>query len=155
MIPKNTTTALHTSEAKEQYDLENSLTHLLRRAHFFAEGMFAENLGRYGITSRQMALMVTAQQNPDSNQRALADLIALDVNTMSELLKRMEQKGLIERRASQTDSRALLIRLTQTGAAMLETIATENPFYQDILGQNLTHKEAAQLKSLLRKVLNT
>lgn len=143
-----------TADKAGRYDLHDTLSHLLRRSHFHAEKLFSRSLGHHGITSRQMALLVAASQNPDVSQRRLGELIALDMNTVSDLLRRMEKKGLIERRSSKEDGRSVAIRVSPLGQAMLDTVHQDNLRYQSQLTDQLSAEETAQLKRLLRVLLD-
>ncbi|MYI67531.1 MAG: MarR family transcriptional regulator [Boseongicola sp. SB0673_bin_14] len=80
------------SGTTEAYDLLDTLSHLLRRSHFRAAKPFNQSLGHHGITSRQLALLVAISQNSDVSQRRAGELIALDMNTVSDLLRRMEER---------------------------------------------------------------
>ena len=136
------------------YQLHDTLSHLLRRSHFHAEALFTKELGDYGITSRQLAILVAAAQNPGTSQRTIGDLVALDMNTISDLLRRMEKNRLIERRVSASDARAVDIRISAMGKAILSSIYKDNNRYQDALVENLSARETTQLKTLLRKLLD-
>ena len=142
------------SGTTEPYDLLDTLSHLLRRSHFHAEKLFAQSLGHHGITSRQLALLVAVSQNPDVSQRRAGELIALDMNTVSDLLRRMEEKQLVERRNSPDDGRSVTIRISEEGKAMLEAVHLDNLKYQKQLTARLSDREGAQLKALLRTLLD-
>lgn len=135
------------------YDLLGTLSHLLRRSHFHAEALFAQMLGGYGVTSRQLALLVAVAQNPGAVQRTLGEIVALDTNTISDLLRRMEKRGLIERRSSSVDGRSVEIHLSSTGAEILVAIQNDNRRYQEALSESLSDEERQELKSLLKKLL--
>ncbi|MCX7561751.1 winged helix DNA-binding protein [Sulfitobacter sp. F26204] len=142
------------AEVPEQsYELLDTLSHLLRRSHFHAEGLFSKTLGQFGVTSRQLALMVAVSQNPNASQRLVGELIALDENSVSDLLRRMDKNGLIERHSSREDGRSKLIRLSEKGHEILATIYAENRAYQDRLTDRLNDDETEQLRALLRKML--
>lgn len=138
----------------EDYNLYDTLSHLLRRSHFHAEALFSRTLRSYGVTSRQLALMVAIARAPGASQRVLGDMIALDMNTISDLLKRMETRGLVERRRSKSDGRSISIWLSETGARVLNDMRHDNALYQEALTANLSGAETAALKQLLRKLLN-
>lgn len=55
------------------------------------------------------------------SQRQLADLMAIDANTMSSTLSRMEQRGLIRRTSNPKDLRASRVSLTVAGREALES----------------------------------
>lgn len=136
------------------YDLRDTLSHLLRRAHFQAEALFADVLGGHDVTSRQLALLVAVSQNPGASQRRIGRLIELDTNTISDMARRMEERGLIERLVSETDGRSYALRITLAGARILRDVREDNRRYQDLLSDPLSPVETAQLKALLRKLLH-
>tara|TARA_R110000744_G_scaffold174765_6_gene293546 strand:- start:259 stop:756 length:498 start_codon:yes stop_codon:yes gene_type:complete len=144
---------IEAEETFEAYDIHDTLSHLLRRSHFYAESLFSKELGAYGITSRQLALLVAVSQNAGASQRTIGDIIALDMNTVSDLLRRMEKNELIERRASAVDARSTEIYLGAKGRTILSAIPRDNRRYQQTLAKNLSVKEASMLKALLRKLL--
>lgn len=144
---------LKTATDVAEFDLLDTLSHLLRRSHFHAEQLFTKSLGHHGVTSRQLALLVAVSKNPDVSQRRVGELIALDMNTVSDMLRRMEKKGLVERRTHPDDGRSVTIRLSDKGYEALERVHAENKRYQDLLTENLSDAEATQLRTLLRLLL--
>ncbi|MHB1570413.1 MAG: hypothetical protein ACYC0H_14585, partial [Solirubrobacteraceae bacterium] len=48
----------------ERFDLTNSVTHLLRRAHTRADALFDEVMCTGELTPRQTALLVASHQHP-------------------------------------------------------------------------------------------
>ena len=141
------------AELSESYDLLDTLSHLLRRTHFFAEKLFAEILGAHGVTSRQLALLVAVLHHPGASQKEIGRLIALDTNTISDLVRRMVDKDLLEKRVSEADGRSFAIELTGKGTATLRAIVADNGLYQSAIVENLSDSERSELKRLLRKIL--
>ncbi|QOL81961.1 MarR family winged helix-turn-helix transcriptional regulator [Pseudooceanicola spongiae] len=141
------------SSAIKDVAILDTLTHLLRRAHFRNEFLFSSTFGEMGLTSRQMVLLVAIAQNPGASQKVIGDIVALDVNTVSDTLRRMERKQLIERIASKADGRSIAVRLTAIGLSVLEEGLSRNPTLQAQVIERLDPEEAAKLKILLRKLL--
>jgi len=98
------------------------VSHLLRRAHFRAEAAFSHAAPDTGLTARQQALLIAVCQHPGSTQNQLAALIALDRNSLAEMLSRMERKGLLTRKKSDQDSRCRTVFVTAAGASLLNRI---------------------------------
>ena len=103
----------------DRFVLTDIVSHLLRRAHFRAENLFEDELGRWRLTPRQKALLVTAYQHQGETQNQLAERIALDRNSFAEMLRRMVARGLLSRVPAQTDGRAYAIHVTPKGEALL------------------------------------
>lgn len=106
----------------DDFRLEEICTHLLRRAHFAAEEMFAQEFAEESITPRQKAALVVLYQNPGISQHALADKLFMDRNTVAEMVKRMTATGLMSRRSSPSDQRAYELFLAADGAALLDRV---------------------------------
>lgn len=104
------------------FRLEDIASHLLRRAHFAAEELFAQEFADESITPRQKAALVMLYQNPGLSQNALADRLFMDRSTVAEMVKRLASSGLIRRAAAKDDQRAYELFLAPGGAALLDRV---------------------------------
>ena len=145
---------LEVSSVASKHVLLDILVHLLRRAHFRCESLFPGVFAEYDITSRQLSLLVAIGQQPDSSQKTIGEAVALDVNTVSDTLRRMERKGLVRREASLTDARSICVSLTRKGFLLLESADEDMARLEKRVATNLSGDEEEQLKYLLRKMLN-
>jgi DNA-binding MarR family transcriptional regulator len=124
-LPKEAETVIIDAKTKallDRYTLSDIPSHLLRRAHFLTENNFTAEFGKYDLTPRQKALLVTIYQNPGANQNVLAEKIALDRNTFSEMLKRMTTAGYLHRARAKSDGRAFETHLTQKAVDLLQKV---------------------------------
>lgn len=153
-VTERTELEFEVSGVARKHALLDVLVHLLRRAHFRCESLFPGVFAEYGITSRQLALLIAIGQKPNSSQKAIGEMVALDVNTVSDTLRRMERKGLVQRVASLTDARSICVTLTRKGFLLLESADEDIMRLEKRVGSNLTDEEELQLKQLLRKMLN-
>lgn len=101
------------------FELTRVASHLLRRAHFRAEDIYSSTVGDLGLTPRQKALLIAAYRHPGANQSELADMIALDPNSLAEMASRMVRDGLLRRTRSAEDARSKCVRITEQGIALL------------------------------------
>jgi DNA-binding MarR family transcriptional regulator len=90
---------------------------LLRRAWFSLNQTFRRFSAKAGITPDQFTVLRTLMEHETSalTQRELAENMTSDPNTITSLLKRMEEGGLIHRRPDPKDRRAQLVNLTPAG----------------------------------------
>lgn len=90
---------------------------LLRRAWFSLNQTFRRFSAKAGITPDQFTVLRTLMEHEPValTQRELAERITSDPNTVTSLLKRMEDGGLIARRSDPEDGRAQLVHLTPAG----------------------------------------
>ncbi len=72
--------------------------------------------------------------------------------TVSKLLKALESKGWIVKHSSTTDKRAVPVRLTESGNAILENFLPVNFEVVHSLFENLTREEIKQFSHLLDKI---
>ena len=135
------------------FEVHELLSHLLRRAHFAAESAFPAAYPGLEVTSRQLALLFAINRKPGSSQTDLAEAVGFDANTFSDLAKRSERKGLLERIRSRDDRRAFGLYLTDEGRAMVARAATLTPAYQARLAERLSPDESQQLVTLLHRML--
>lgn len=106
----------------DEFRLEEVTSHLLRRAHFAAEELFAHAFADESITPRQKAALVMLYQHPGLNQHALADRLFMDRNTVAEMARRLALAGLILRTPARGDQRAYQLFLAPDGAALLDRV---------------------------------
>jgi len=102
----------------DQFRLEDLGSHLLRRAHFMAEEIFAREFADESLTPRQKAALVIVYQQPGLNQNALADRLFMDRNTVAEMVKRLVATGFLHRSGAD-DQRAYQLFLAPAGADLL------------------------------------
>src|SRR4051795_7398882 len=91
--------------------------HLARRFQQIAVAVFlaeVEGAG-YDLTPVQYAALTAVGANPGLDQVTLAGLMAFDRTTITGVVDRLVQKGLIERRASSRDRRARELEITDEG----------------------------------------
>ena len=85
------------------------------------------------------------------NVKELGQKLFLDSGTLTPLLKKLEQKGYIERKRSEDDERNLYILCTKEGNDLKKKIVDVPKCVGDCI--NLSPEEAIELYKLLYKVL--
>lgn len=103
------------------------------------------------LTYTQYIVMMVLWEHRCISVKDLGTKLYLDSGTLTPLLKKMEQNGLLSRRRSPEDERIVLLELTEKGAD-LRTRALEIP--RQMAGcVPLSPEEAQQLYGLLYKIL--
>jgi MarR family transcriptional regulator, temperature-dependent positive regulator of motility len=143
-------------------DLEDSVTdnkdkpgHLARRFQQIAVAVFhaaVEEAG-YDLTPVQYAALNAIATQPGIDQATLAGLIAYDRTTITGVVDRLVQKGLLVRQPSRRDRRAHELQITDEGRRTLDGIEPAVEAAQRIMLGGLTTDEAATLMRLLRKAI--
>jgi DNA-binding MarR family transcriptional regulator len=99
--------------------LTGRLGYLLKHAQARLAELTAEALAPYGISGRELAvLLVLASQEPASQQQA-ARRLGIDRTTMVAFVDTLEDKGLVARRPDPDDRRRNVVALTTAGRETL------------------------------------
>ena len=131
--------------------LENQLCFPLYAAAKEVVRRYKPLLDAIDLTYTQYIAMMVLWSERELNVRELGERLYLDSGTLTPLLKKLEEKGYVERRRAERDRRELRVALTERGAALRdEALAVP----QGMAGcVDLSADEAAELYRLLYKVL--
>ncbi|WP_354003735.1 MarR family winged helix-turn-helix transcriptional regulator [Ramlibacter aurantiacus] len=95
---------------------------LIRRLHQVHDALFFRECQTRNITPVQYGILTALSMNPWLDQKAIGQELALDRTTTADVLKRLEEKGLIERRVNPDDRRSRLSVITKAGLKTLENL---------------------------------
>ena len=93
---------------------------LIRRLHQIHTSLFLDETREYNITPVQYSLITTLAALGEMDQSSLAQEIGLERTSVAEVIPRLEQRELLERRRSSEDRRVKLVRLRPQGYQLLE-----------------------------------
>ncbi len=127
----------------KHHTYDDSLGSLLDRCgHYLAHRIGGKKRGQEGVLS------VIAGQ-PGITQKELSEALGIQPASVSELLMKLERKGLVIREKDNLDRRSIKVHLTEESRSILAEPKEESsdPF------QALSAEEQEQLRSLLGKLL--
>ena len=129
--------------------------HLARRFQQIAVAVFLAEVDRagYDLTPVQYVALAAISANPGIDQVTLAGVIAYDRTTITGVVDRLVQKGLVVRRASPRDRRARALDITEAGETTLRAITPAVEQAQQIMLRGLTDTEAGEFMRLMRKAI--
>ncbi len=108
-------------------------------------------LDELDLTYTQYIAMMVMWEHKEINVKNMGSLLFLDSGTLTPVLKKLEQKGYIERNRSRDDERVLMVKITDLGE-QLKDKAVEVPQKMSCC-VHLTPNEAKTLYSLLYKII--
>lgn len=119
------------------------VANLLRRSgdRFFRE---------YGLTQSQFNVLMIARLNPDGlSQTEIAQELVVKAANTTVLLKRLEERGLVNRRPDPNDDRTKLVRISAKGKRLVEKV--EAPYRDEVerLMQPLGKRELERFATCL------
>ena len=118
--------------------------------------MEARLVAASGLSLAEHELLIRLSQGPDRRLRMqdLSSLLLLSKSGVTRIVDRLEKRGLVERKMSETDRRVILAYLTEKGVEVMETarpVIAEG--IDEFFSRHLTDDEIIELRALLRKVL--
>jgi len=139
---------------EEMLLLENQLCFSIYACSREITKLYRPMLDEIGITYPQYLVMLSLWENDKQTVKDLGDSLFLDSGTLTPMLKRMEQTGLIMRQRDSIDERKVFITLTEDGKKLKEeAYCIPEQFFKE---SNATQEEFLSLlnqtKSLLQKI---
>jgi len=99
--------------------LEKSAYHLVRRAGQYGADIYAVHKKSKDLTPRQFAVLLTVTQNESISQIGLVEKTGIDRSTLADLVKRLVDRGLLQRKRTKEDARANALRISAAGRRAL------------------------------------
>ena len=125
----------------------------LAQATIVTDQVFHDRVGRDGGLRRvEFTVLALVQGNPDVTARQLARALAVTPPNIAIWLDRLEQRGLVARQRSARDARVQHIRITRSGAALVDGSTRQLLEGEQAALSTLSAAERAMLVELLHKV---
>ncbi|MBA6326894.1 MarR family transcriptional regulator [Colwellia sp. MB02u-6] len=137
----------------EQLTLKNQLCHRLYMASNSIVRAYREPLMKLNITYPQYVVMMALWEQDKITIAALVEKTVIDGGAMTQILKKMTDKGLLAIIKDQHDKRKRLVELTQDGQA-LKIKAVNIPNEISCRFNSIDSMQANQLMQLLDLVVN-
>ena len=135
--------------------LSRSPIHLLHRAGQCAGEIFHTEMKDGELTPRQLAVLVTVANNEGLSQTGLVDRTGIDRSTLADIVRRMQRKGLLQRRRTREDARAYAVKLTDEGRRVLRIADPLARRVDDRILEALPAKQRDQFVDDLLSIVDT
>ncbi len=142
------------TDNKDKYDslkLQNQVCFPLYACSKELVRQYGPYLKELNLTYTQYIVMMVLWENETVSSRELAECLHLDYGTLTPVLKRMDNAGLITRERAAEDERMLKISITEKGRELREKAVLIPPAVSECMG--LTQKEFETLYLLTYKAL--
>ncbi|MBR3285880.1 MAG: MarR family transcriptional regulator [Bacteroidales bacterium] len=103
---------------KEEFLLDNQLCFRLYTASRLLTQVYHPLLSEYGLTYPQYLVLLVLWEKDAQPVNDIAKRLYLETNTVTPLLKRMENEGLLARAKGKEDARQMIVSLTGKGKAL-------------------------------------
>jgi MarR family transcriptional regulator, 2-MHQ and catechol-resistance regulon repressor len=109
-------------------------------------------LAAAGLTATQFGVLEAILHKGPLGQRELSRKVLTSAGNMTDLVDKLEARGLVRRVRQKLDRRAVLVELTVDGRALIETLFTAHAGDIAAAMAGLSREELGQLGGLLRKL---
>jgi DNA-binding MarR family transcriptional regulator len=139
--------------AAEGFFLDEQVAHLLRRAHQRASALFLTVLADAQLTPTQFFAMARLHERGKLSQNRLGRLAAMDPATIQGVIRRLHERGFIERLPDPTDRRRMVLSLSPRGQeTVLRLLKDANRIGKEIVAP-LDPEERTVFVSLLKRLV--
>jgi DNA-binding MarR family transcriptional regulator len=135
-------------------ELDELLGYRLRRAQGAMHRDYMAAVAGLDLTQKQTATLWLINGNAGVSQVSLAAALGMDRATMMSVVDRLEERGLLIRKRSNTDRRRQKLYLTPAGQNMLRKVKARIAKHEERLKSLFTAAELAALLAALQKLQN-
>jgi len=118
-------------------------------AHAFTR-LYSELLDRLGLTYTQYLVMLALWEEDGLSVKELGQRLRLDSGTLTPVVRRLENRGLVRRERSQADQRRVHVRLEPTAEALKPEVRRAR--HRVFEGTGLTFEQLGDLQARLQAV---
>nr|WP_315256132.1 MarR family transcriptional regulator [uncultured Duganella sp.] len=118
------------------------------------ERLSGEYVRRCGLTHAQFDIIATLGNTPGMSYKELGDKTLITKGTLTGVIERLEQKGLVERQRNDCDKRSFFVRLTPEGERTFSTVFPEVIAQSGRVFKDYTEDDFARLEKTLSELKN-
>jgi DNA-binding MarR family transcriptional regulator len=128
---------------------------LVRRLNQIHYAIFSEECKEHAITPVQFGVLTALSLKPTLDQTEVGTELGLDRTTTADVLKRLEEKNLIERRPHPADRRSRQSLITEEGFSVMKLLHTHMQRSQQRLLSPLSQQDQQIFIELLTKLVES
>ena len=140
-------------KANGGFDLSQSPSHLLRRCVQYANDLFSREPGASDLTKQQFTVLSAVEQNEGMSQTDLVGITGIDRSTLAEMIRRMLEKGLLDRQRTEADQRANAVHIAVGGRKALRSARSASERVERALLSGLTAADRAKFLKMLSAIV--
>lgn len=137
----------------DNYRQEESIGFLLHQVKVRLTQAIDERIGDLDVTAAQWAVLKQIALRDGETATALCKCSGCDTGSMTRMLDRLEEKGLIRRERSTTDRRVVQLHVTEGGADLLPQLVPRVVEALNLALDDFSADELELAKSLLRRMV--
>ena len=129
-----------------------SFHYLAMAVHSMIQKNFMEQVKPSGLTSGQPKVLDYLRDHNGTNQREIAAACHIEPGSLTSVLNRMEENGLIERRMLDGNRRTFYIFMTEKGTQLKNIVEKNFVSIEEKAFRNISSKEQAAFMETFSKI---
>lgn len=138
--------------ALDDFDLDRYTPYLVNRAGLRIAEAFEAALKPHRLSLRLWRVLAALWHYGETSQIDLARHTSIDASTLSRMVGGLARRGLVARAKSDTDSRAVRVRLTERGRALTKKLIPTALEYERISLDGLSEGDVLKLREVLHRL---
>jgi DNA-binding MarR family transcriptional regulator len=123
-----------------------TLLYVIKQVELAARSQLDEIFRPIGMTALQYTALTVLERHPDLSSAQLARNSFVTAQTVADLVRTLEERGLVERHRDAADRRRLVLALTGDGRALLGRYRGKVAALEERMLHSLTAEQAAELR---------
>ncbi len=140
------------SDSISNFNLNTYVPFLINRGATRVAADFGSGLKPHGVNITVWRLLASLHQHSSQRIGELSDFTGIEMWTVSRVVSRLEQDGLVERHRGDEDARGVIVSLTPPGRTLVETLIPEAQRYESLILEGFSEDEANTLRLLLDRL---
>lgn len=132
--------------------MDDTLHYLIMANQMLVQKALLEQLKDIGLTIGQPKILDYLKEHDGSNQKEIAKACFLEAGSLTTILNKMEEKGLIERRILNGNRRSFHIFLTAVGKEKQQLVDTAFSEIEKKALADISEKEFEQFMSVYHRI---
>jgi len=123
-----------------------TLLYVIKQVELAARAQLDEIFRPIGMTALQYTALTVLERHPDLSSAQLARNSFVTAQTMADMVRALEDRGLIERHRDAVDRRRLVLALTSDGRRLLGRYRGKVATLEERMLRGLTPEQAAEMR---------
>lgn len=138
----------------EHLKLENQLCFPFYVASRLIIREYKPLLDKLGLTYPQYLVLLVLWETDSVPVSMITEKLLLDTSTITPLLKRMEEQGLLTRERSREDERRVIVSLTEQGKALrLEAVSIPEQLVTSLQADDMSAEDLVMMLQQVHKII--
>ncbi len=135
-----------------EFKLDEAFGFILNKTNSKIKNGLFRAFGEFDVTPEQWAILKTLWEEEGITPKELADRTFKDKPTTNRMLKRLQAKGLIVRRAHPEDRRSYQVFLTEQGWLLKDELIPRAKQYFEKATRGIEAEQINEMKKLLNQI---